>query len=118
MDVVPSFTVLGKQYACRGAWVVSVRGDLDLASLADQRMRLQGTAAAVPVLVLELSAVTFADSTFLNLLLLLRQATDLRLADVPHAMVRLLELTGANEVLRLYPSVQDALPETKPGTGR
>ncbi|WP_413755195.1 STAS domain-containing protein [Streptomyces sp. MMBL 11-3] len=117
MDVVPSFAVLGQQYACRGAWVVAVRGDLDIDSLAGQRMRLQDTAAAVPVLVLDLSAVTFADSTFLNLLLLLRQATDLRLAGTPHWMVRLLELTGADAVLRLYPGVQDALPATEPGAG-
>ncbi|MBQ0855521.1 hypothetical protein J8N05_45985 [Streptomyces sp. BH-SS-21] len=63
--------------------MVEVRGDPDLESLADQRLCLQGTAAAVPVLVLELSAVTFADSTCLNLLPLMRQAADRRLVGVP-----------------------------------
>ncbi|MFE9680775.1 STAS domain-containing protein [Streptomyces sp. NPDC002701] len=109
-----SFAVLGEQYARRGAWVVTVRGDLDIDSLARQRTRLESTAAAVPVLVLDLSAVTFADSTFLNLLLMLRRATDLRLAGVPCQVVRLLELIGADEVLRLYPTVADALPASAP----
>ncbi|MDQ1041178.1 anti-anti-sigma factor [Streptomyces sp. V3I8] len=109
-----SFAVLGEQYACSGAWVVTVRGDLDLESLAAQRTQLERTAAAVPVLVLDLSAVTFADSSFLNLLLMVRRATDLRLAGVPGQIARLLELTGADEVLRLFPTVSDALPASAP----
>jgi len=112
-----SFAVLGEQYARSGAWVVTVRGDLDIDSLAGQRARLEATAAAVPVLVLDLAAVTFADSTFLNLLLMLCRATDLRLADVPDQVVRLLELIGADAVLRLYPTVPDALPASEPAAG-
>ncbi|WP_404200074.1 STAS domain-containing protein [Streptomyces tauricus] len=106
--------VLGEQYARDGAWVVTVRGDLDLDTLAGRRIQLESTAAAVPVLVLDLSAVTFVDSTFLNVLLTLRRATDLRLAAVPGRVVRVLELTGADAVLRLYPTVRDALPATVP----
>jgi anti-anti-sigma factor len=109
-----SFAVLGEQYARNGAWVVTVRGDLDLESLAAQRTQLERTAAAVPVLVLDLTAVTFADSSFLNLLLMVRRATDLRLAGAPGQIMRLLELTGADEVLRLFPTVCDALPASAP----
>ncbi|WP_308013446.1 STAS domain-containing protein [Streptomyces beigongshangae] len=111
-----SFAVLGEQYARNGAWVVTVRGDLDIDSLARQRTRLESTAAAVPVLVLDLAAVTFADSTFLNLLLMLCRATDLRLAAAPGQVVRLLELVGADAVLRVYPTVPDALPTSAPAS--
>ncbi|MGW6012889.1 STAS domain-containing protein [Streptomyces sp. NPDC055210] len=109
-----SFAVLGEQYARSGAWVVAVRGELDVESLARRRSQLEATAAAVPVLVLDLSAVTFADSTFLNLLLMLCRATDLRLAGVPGQVVRLLKMTGADGVLHLYPTVLDALPTSTP----
>ncbi|MEU9190787.1 STAS domain-containing protein [Streptomyces sp. NPDC048484] len=108
--------MLGEQYAHSGAWVVTVRGDLDLDSIAGHRTRLTRTAAAFPVLVLDMAAVTFADSTFLNLILILRRTTDLRLANVPDLVMRLLELTGADAVLQLYPTVADALPADTPAS--
>ncbi|WP_307534475.1 STAS domain-containing protein [Streptomyces sp. V3I8] len=101
--------MLGRQYAQQGAWVVSVHGELDWDSLSAARTRLEYAAQAVPVLVLDVKAVTFADSAFLNLLLFLRQLTDLRLAGTSSRMLRVLEMTGADMVLRLFPTVQDAL---------
>ena len=65
-------------------------------------------------LVIDLSAVTFLDSTGLGALLTsLRRAQalggDLRLVQVPHAVYRVIELTALQAYLPRYASVDDAL---------
>lgn len=63
-----------------GARVIEVGGKLDLDTLPPLRQALEAAADAQPTTVLDLSDVTFADSSALNLLLLFSQSTDLRLA--------------------------------------
>ncbi|MFD3549175.1 STAS domain-containing protein [Streptomyces sp. NPDC058655] len=58
--------------------------------------------ARVERLVLDVRDVTFGDSTFLNLLLTLSGATDLRLlGPLPRQLARLLAVTGTDQVLTI-----------------
>ncbi|MET9949963.1 STAS domain-containing protein [Streptomyces sp. NPDC006339] len=102
-----------------GVAVCTIVGDLDF----DTRESVQGELAALveegtsprpPALVVDLSQVGFCDSSGLNMLLRTRAAaeavgTELRLAGVAPAVMRVLELTGADTVFSLYDSVEDAL---------
>ncbi|MFI8085820.1 STAS domain-containing protein [Kitasatospora sp. NPDC086009] len=65
-----------------------------------------------PMLLVDLGAVTFMDSTGLNALLVARreaarQGTVVRLARPSHAVARVLEMTGAD---RVFPVEQDVPP--------
>lgn len=54
------------------------------------------------------SRITFADSTFLRLIITTHDRTDLRIA-APSLMVqRVLTLTGADQVLRIHSTIDDA----------
>ncbi|MFD7539871.1 STAS domain-containing protein [Streptomyces sp. NPDC059819] len=96
------------QYARNGCNVIVARGELDLDTTADLAAALSKAAGEHGVVVLDLSAVTFADSALLNLLLHTHRATTLRIA-APHPRVTLLlEMTGADQVLHLFATVDDA----------
>lgn len=88
--------------------VLAPRGDFDAENTAPLTAELQETAARHPGIVLDLSGVTFGDSSFLNLLLSAHQETDLRVAAVPAGVARMLDITGADAVLRVYGTVEDA----------
>ncbi|MEU1506937.1 STAS domain-containing protein [Kitasatospora sp. NPDC005748] len=101
--------------ARQGSVVSRLEGDLDL-DHADAARAVLGEALASPagVVVVDLEAVRFCDSSGLNLLLQTRltlQETGrrLRLAAVPAQVARLLEITGASEVFDLYAGVADAV---------
>ncbi|MFJ4922957.1 STAS domain-containing protein [Streptomyces sp. NPDC088725] len=96
-------------YPREGVCVVAARGDLDIDSLAPLRETLEAAAAAHRVLVLDITDVTFGDSSFLNLLLRTGEATSLRIAAPSEQLQRLFAVTGADQVLSLYPSVERAV---------
>ncbi|MFE9367763.1 STAS domain-containing protein [Streptomyces sp. NPDC006978] len=60
-------------------------------------------------IVLDASGITFGDSMFLRLVLSIHSAADLRIAAPSPAVIRLLGVVGADTVLRIYPTVEDAL---------
>ncbi|MEE1786586.1 STAS domain-containing protein [Streptomyces sp. SP17BM10] len=98
-----------------GAAVCALAGDLDIETLEPARNALHDLVRRrPPLLVVDLGHVDFCDSSGLNLLLQTRMATiaadvGFRLA-APSAMVlRLLELTCADSVFSLHPSVDAAL---------
>jgi anti-anti-sigma factor len=91
-----------------GARVIEVGGKLDLDTLPPLRQALEAAADAQPTTVLDLSDVTFADSSALKLLLLFSQSTDLRLAAPSGALLRLLRITGTEQILRVHSSVEEA----------
>ncbi|GHA43308.1 hypothetical protein GCM10010329_77680 [Streptomyces spiroverticillatus] len=103
---------LGAQYAKNGIWVVSAQGDLDLRSLPPLRHALEGAAHEHEVVVLDAGAVTFTDSSALNLLLTAHRLTTLRIAAAPDQLRELLEITGTDQVLHLYPTLDEALNPT------
>lgn len=77
---------------------------------------LLAAARAHAVVVLDTSGVTFADSSFLNLFLRAHALTDFRVAAAPEQLQRLLEMTCADTVLRLHPTVEAATIATPLGT--
>jgi anti-anti-sigma factor len=106
-DPLPRRTAV-VQYERNGAWVVVAHGDYDMDTVSPLADALETAARKHPKLVIDVSGVTFADSTFLNLLLRVHQATTLRVAGPRHQLRRLLELTGADAVLDIRQTVQDA----------
>ncbi len=97
------------------ALVVRPEGELDHDSVEPLREVLERAVAAPPArLVVDCGGLAFCDSTGLNLLLRAHAAArrvglPLLLAAPGTAFRRLLEITGADEVLDLRPTVEDAL---------
>ncbi|MFF4041180.1 STAS domain-containing protein [Streptomyces sp. NPDC001816] len=68
---------------------------------------LQSAAEKYPRVAVDTAAVSFADATFLNLLISVHHATDLRVVAPSAQLRRLLELTGADRVLKVRTTLED-----------
>ncbi|MFJ1902182.1 MULTISPECIES: STAS domain-containing protein [unclassified Streptomyces] len=88
--------------------VIAPHGDFDEDTLPPLKVRIRQAAAAHGGLILDASRITFGDSTFLRLLLTVHQEADLRIANPSPAITRLINLIGADQVLRIHPTVEDA----------
>ncbi|MEU3225538.1 STAS domain-containing protein [Streptomyces sp. NPDC006976] len=102
----------------RGALVLAVTGDLDIDNVAPlgaalENASLEGTG---PVVV-DLSDVSFADSTTVNVLLQGQTALGprLRLAAPSVFMERLIGVLGLDSALPVFPSVAEAIDPGLPG---
>ncbi|MFJ9774506.1 STAS domain-containing protein [Kitasatospora sp. NPDC101157] len=97
------------------AAVCTLAGDLDIETLEPARSTLDDLVGQhPPLLVVDLAGVDFCDSSGLNLLLQTRMAAasadvTFRLAAPSLTVRRLLELTCADTVFSLHPSVDAAL---------
>ncbi|MEI5007877.1 STAS domain-containing protein [Streptomyces sp. NPDC058423] len=100
---------VGVQYAAGGAWVIAAHGDLDLTSLPPLDDALTSASTEHSKVILDVSGVTFGDSAFLNLLLRVHQNADLCVARPQPQLRRLLEITGADQVLDVRDGL-DAVP--------
>ncbi|MFJ6749561.1 MULTISPECIES: STAS domain-containing protein [unclassified Streptomyces] len=92
--------------------MVAITGHLDLDNIAPLDTTLQRAAAdGVARVVVDLSGVTFADSTTVNVLLQAHTALGpaLRLAAPSAFLERLFTLTGLDTVLPLHESVTKAV---------
>ncbi|MGW7462474.1 STAS domain-containing protein [Streptomyces sp. NPDC054797] len=96
-------------YAAGAGWVVAAHGELDQDTLAPLEEALTSAVGRHPLVVLDAGAITFGDSSFLNLLLRLHRLTALRIAAPGEQLRRLFAVTGADTVLSLHESVEDAL---------
>ncbi|SFE00804.1 anti-anti-sigma factor [Actinopolyspora alba] len=99
-----------------GVVVVSMNGDIDLAAAprVTELIRQRLTAAALRTLIVDLSTVSFIDTTGVELLLKAQRRADRRGIDmhvVPGqgCVARLLDLTGINASLTCHDSVTTAL---------
>ncbi|MFI8101103.1 STAS domain-containing protein [Streptomyces sp. NPDC086023] len=98
-----------------GAALCSVAGDLDIEMMEPAERALTALVGQLPpLLVVGLEGVGFCDSSGLNLLLRTRAAAAeagiaFRLAAVPPAVMRVLELTGAESVFSLHATAEEAL---------
>lgn len=101
--------VVGDSYLAGAGWVVAAQGELDQDTLAPLEEALASAADLHQLVVLDAGSVTFGDSSFLNLLLRLHHLTTLRIAAPGEQLRRLFALTGADTVLSLHPSVEDAV---------
>lgn len=88
--------------------VITAAGELDADTLHPLDAEIQAVSAAATGVILDVSGVTFGDSSFLNLLLRTHQHTDLRLVGVQPNLDRLFHLVGVDAVLRTFPTVADA----------
>lgn len=95
-------------YEWCGAQVVDARGFYDMSSIGPLADALVAAAAERTKVVLDASGITFADSALLNLLILTHQRTDLRVAAPPQQLIRLLQLTGVDTVLKVRETVEEA----------
>ncbi|MFE3166015.1 STAS domain-containing protein [Streptomyces sp. NPDC059224] len=91
------------------AWVVAVFGAFDLNSTSALAAALEAGARTHDKVVLDAAGLTFADSTVLNLLLHFNRTAVLRVARPAPPLARVLELTGADTVLDVRPTVEDAV---------
>ncbi|WP_046733340.1 STAS domain-containing protein [Streptomyces humi] len=96
------------QYEFRGVPVFVAHGDYDPASITPLADALLSAAEKFPRVVVDAAGVGFADSTFLNLLISVHLATDLRVVAPPAQLRRLLELTGSDKVLKVRADLTDA----------
>ncbi|MFD3331029.1 STAS domain-containing protein [Streptomyces sp. NPDC058701] len=94
-----------------GQRIVRCAGAFDYSTLTPIRTACETALAEAGAerLALDVRGVTFGDSTFLNLLLTLHGACDLRLVGpLPRQLARLLAVTGTDRVL----TVEDATADT------
>ncbi|MFC9942506.1 STAS domain-containing protein [Streptomyces pratensis] len=101
--------VVAAEGEINGFWVVRARGDLDSDSIDPLFIAMWQAVAGHDVVVLDASAITFADSSFLSLLIEVHQRTELRIAAPGTAVTRLLRIAGVDRVLRSFPTLDAAL---------
>ncbi|GGV72796.1 hypothetical protein GCM10010277_86160 [Streptomyces longisporoflavus] len=97
-----------RQYEYRGARVIAAAGEYDMGSITSLRQALHTAAGQYPKVVLDASAVTFADSTFLNMLILAHQRGTLRVVAPSARVRRLFEITGADSFLEIRQTIEEA----------
>lgn len=94
-----------------GVQVLTLSGELDLDTVDEIVPALEAALAEAPAaLVVDLSRVTFADSSALNLLLRTHARTSLHLGGPLHSAVqRMFEVTGVTGVFNTHSSPDDAI---------
>lgn len=112
------------------AWpvVVALPAEIDIANARDIRNQLTGAAlrAGVTIVIADMTATTFCDSTGVSALILAHQravcgGAELRLLNPDRNVRRVLELTGTDQVLMLCESLKEAVmpaPAGGPATRR
>lgn len=114
-DETPDGTTFAvRQYRRDTAEVLVVSGELDFVTAPLLREEIAGRLDGSPVtLVLDLSAVSFLASTGLSLLLeaqeMAKPAGTVRIVATQRAVLRPIEATALDQVLSLFPTVDDAL---------
>jgi len=95
--------------------VLRVRGEIDVASAPEFHARLSDLAGRGPeVIMVDLSEVSFIDSTGLGVLVgavgdMRARGGDLRLVVTQPQIIKLLELTGLDEVFTVMSDASDAV---------
>ncbi|MFB7756695.1 STAS domain-containing protein [Streptomyces sp. NPDC056121] len=89
--------------------VVALAGELDIETAPDARVTLGAALRSGRSVVLDLSGVTFADSTALSLLLWASRGAVYLAGPLAPQVERLLEVSGVDDYLTLHPSAAEAL---------
>lgn len=100
----------------QGCAIVTATGEIDVHSAAGLRRALAQAATFSDWLVVDLSEVSFIDSTGLGVLLRARgrgQRRSISLVNPPQMLRKVLHLTTLNQILPVYPSRQAALDEAR-----
>ncbi|MFD3970430.1 STAS domain-containing protein [Streptomyces cyaneofuscatus] len=88
--------------------VISPRGEFDMDNTTSLGAEIETMAAVHGGVVLDASLITFADSSFLRMILNTHQRTDLRIAAPSRRVARLFDLAGVDTYLRIYPTLETA----------
>ncbi|MET7732109.1 STAS domain-containing protein [Streptomyces sp. NPDC005402] len=105
-----------------GITVLGLDGEIDHQSVRGLTRALAAAEGAVGQrVVIDLSRVTFMDSSGVNALIAAFQATEaaggwLRLVVVRGAVLRTLQLVGLDTVVPFHPTLEEALAPTRPDT--
>ncbi|HVV24037.1 MAG TPA: STAS domain-containing protein [Pseudonocardiaceae bacterium] len=114
-DGDPAAVLTVRQERHGGVVVVSLVGELDMATADDAADRLDLAAASASTLVVDLTGVRFFGSAGLNVLLRLRAAgVDVRLVADHQAVLRPLQLMGVADQFVIHRSVDDAVESVRP----
>ncbi|MFJ4778077.1 STAS domain-containing protein [Streptomyces sp. NPDC088762] len=99
--------------------VVVMTGEFDIENVSELRAALDPETPGIARFVLDVSGVTFADSTALSIMLqpALNRPVVL-VGEVPDRLARLLEITGADLAFAFAPTMAEALATTLPRTRR
>ncbi|MFD6225952.1 STAS domain-containing protein [Streptomyces sp. NPDC060232] len=90
--------------------IVVMAGEFDMDNVADLRTAMDPAVPGVARFVLDVTGVTFVDSTALSILLQPALDRPVVLAGtVPSRLARLLELTGAEQAFATAPSVAEGM---------
>lgn len=90
--------------------IVVMAGEFDMDGVAELRTALDPEAGGVARFVLDVSGVTFADSTALSIMLQPALNRPVVLAgEIPNRLARLLEVTGADRAFAVAPTVAEAM---------
>ncbi|MFI1530342.1 STAS domain-containing protein [Streptomyces griseus] len=87
--------------------VLAPEGDFDADALAPLETQINAAVTSHGGLILDASRITFADSTFLRLIITTHDRADLRIATPSLMVQRLLTVTGADQVLRIHSTIDD-----------
>jgi anti-sigma B factor antagonist len=109
-----SIFVIGQRELAPDTSVLTVEGDLDLASAPSLKWALADLqSGGHRHVVVDLSKVTFIDSTALGVLVGAQRAMDagvrLAIACTEENVLRIFELTGLDGMFEIVPTVEDAL---------
>jgi anti-anti-sigma factor len=111
--------MLGKDHAAAPV-VVQLPAEIDLVNSGEVRaMLVRAATPGVEVVIADLTNTTFCDSAGFRELFAARQtlaaaAVDLRLAAVHQNVTRIMEITGVDQLMTLYPSVRSAAAADAP----
>jgi anti-anti-sigma factor len=102
-----------EQQVVDGGVVLTVTGEIDVTTIGALAEALDHAADAAPVVVADLTGVTFMDSTGLSTMLrahhdLVARGGRLALVGAQPSVQRVLDLTGVDTVIPLYPAVDHA----------
>ena len=103
------------------AQVITLSGELDIATSPQLRAALMEGDEADHLVIVDLTMVSFIDSTALSALILgykqrRNRGSDLRLVGVQPQVARVFEVTGLTEVFSTYEDIDDALSLSSPGS--
>jgi anti-sigma B factor antagonist len=113
----------GKEFEDGQVAVVTLPAEIDVTNSDEVRERLLAAASqGASVLVADLSQTTFCDSTGITALVrAFRRAnengTKFRLVTTSPAVLRVLEITGVDRLIDVYPTAGEALGSPKDGGG-
>ncbi|MFI1812088.1 STAS domain-containing protein [Streptomyces sp. NPDC020422] len=99
------------RYEYRGAQVVEARGEYDLHSVDALADALWEAVETHPTVILDASRITFADSSALNLMILVHRTGKLRVTAPSAQVQRLCAITGADGVLHIRDTIADAVAD-------